>query len=780
MTDSTEGAIAGWLRSITKGGVGAQYDSALEAAERSAAEGERTYEIGVRMAAIGDYRNSVNAFMTSARLHMDAADYYERVARLSTTDRQGAMDLIVANRAAAQRSIEAVHAVDDTPLESTTSAGLPGVTVDESPVWPVTTPNNPRALLKSALTGHPFWGNQWTTAGSMAERAAALESHADEIAAEREPGVDPTPEQAAEHLAIAAAHRELADEHRDEASQLETVAAEHDATGLDEGHEDASTARDAAESHERAADAHDRAADSQEVASNSDEFTGQIASENALRAANRSRMAESMSSDVNWDTDVDFSPPEYGDDEMEKSAFRAGEAIEVTTDEDGVEVWNLGEVGKGARPGHPFYGNQWGGDAGSLETRATKLAETTRPTVSEERSADRDAHKAAIREHKEIARKHREIADAMSRVEGMAHAERSNRDAARAHDDAAKEHRAAIRYRGDPRAAASDTASWKARGRSVLAAKATVSSVDRVREQLGDRMPALVKSGGAEITKGDSQGHPFRGNQWKDAVSTASRVAYDVMGGDGGDDTVDTQRGLSNSHAARAVALRALASRTGVTRNERDSLEMTARSHDTASRAHDRAADTESRSEDGRAEAAFRAATATRSAANAENTLRELHGSSLLMDATPQPAEIGARATSSVVNAVMANGGATISQTGEAPTDGYIVATDERLGRVVTGDQFRDKAEARRLLADYIEDNIGALSTGQKFLGLWHRTEDDEGNPLDEVHFDIVEKMDDLDEAVKAGAARNQISVWDVVNAREIPTGGSGSGTKKE
>ena len=43
------------------------------------------------------------------------------------------------------------------------------------------------------------------------------------------------------------------------------------------------------------------------------------------------------------------------------------------------------------------------------------------------------------------------------------------------------------------------------------------------------------------------------------------------------------------------------------------------------------------------------------------------------------------------------------------------------------------------------------------------------------VFLDVSEQFQDRDEAIQAGTNRNQIAIWDVVNKREIPTGGDGS-----
>jgi hypothetical protein len=131
---------------------------------------------------------------------------------------------------------------------------------------------------------------------------------------------------------------------------------------------------------------------------------------------------------------------------------------------------------------------------------------------------------------------------------------------------------------------------------------------------------------------------------------------------------------------------------------------------------------------------------------------------------------------SKVIEAVKQHGGATISQKGEVPSTGYIVATDKKFGEVVSGKDFYKLENCSKILGDYLVKNQKMLGDGQHYLGLWHNTE----GGADEVHLDVVERIADKETAIKAGQDRDQISIWDLANSEEIQTGGKGSGASVE
>jgi len=110
---------------------------------------------------------------------------------------------------------------------------------------------------------------------------------------------------------------------------------------------------------------------------------------------------------------------------------------------------------------------------------------------------------------------------------------------------------------------------------------------------------------------------------------------------------------------------------------------------------------------------------------------------------------------------------------GSEPTSGYMVAAGTQYGVTVSATDFYDPIKGPKILADYMKKNKSDLGTGKNYLGLWHNTED--GN----VYLDVSQNIQGKSEAISAGQARDQISIWDVANFAEIQTGGMGV-TKQE
>ena len=135
---------------------------------------------------------------------------------------------------------------------------------------------------------------------------------------------------------------------------------------------------------------------------------------------------------------------------------------------------------------------------------------------------------------------------------------------------------------------------------------------------------------------------------------------------------------------------------------------------------------------------------------------------------------MGAGVASSILERVKANGGLSVNMVdGSEPTSGYMVAKGTEYGATVKADDFYDAEKGPKILADYMKQHKEDLGTGKNYLGLWHNTED--GN----VYLDISENIQSRSEAISAGQARDQISIWDVANFAEVQTGGTGV-TKQE
>ena len=282
------------------------------------------------------------------------------------------------------------------------------------------------------------------------------------------------------------------------------------------------------------------------------------------------------------------------------------------------------------------------------------------------------------------------------------------------------------------------------------------------------------------VAKGDVQGHEFHGNQWTDSSSLAARAneLSDRWGLDDRKTDGDDHKALAKEHTRIGHDIyRVIHNGNNWEPFFKQKMTQIANAHLRAADAHRNAANAKHDAEmdnSQRQRATYRASDASEEARDLEKE-NASEFDSIKNRVAELPPELPSKTAGSIISAVMANGGATISQAGVAPKTGYIVATDPKLGVVLSGDFFRNTALCKEKLADYIMQNQADLASGTKYLGLWHETEDENNNPVDKVHLDIVEKIDNIDEATKAGQDRNQKSIWDVVNAKEILTGGSGS-----
>jgi len=139
-----------------------------------------------------------------------------------------------------------------------------------------------------------------------------------------------------------------------------------------------------------------------------------------------------------------------------------------------------------------------------------------------------------------------------------------------------------------------------------------------------------------------------------------------------------------------------------------------------------------------------------------------------------------------------ATDGATIDQHGRPYAgNGILVAlpADEQTSYVFNwGPALFDHLRGGRKTADdvlelFVKFNqhvVTAPSLRPRYFGAWIEAgagELPDGTPCDKIHLDIVEAFtqDDRVHAVHAGQVRNQISIWDAQNGREIPTGGTGT-----
>jgi hypothetical protein len=86
---------------------------------------------------------------------------------------------------------------------------------------------------------------------------------------------------------------------------------------------------------------------------------------------------------------------------------------------------------------------------------------------------------------------------------------------------------------------------------------------------------------------------------------------------------------------------------------------------------------------------------------------------------------------------------------------------------VVDAEEFYDPVRGPAALSSFLKDNRNTLTRGD-YLGLWHDTEGGK------VYLDVSENVKDQSRAERLGRRRDQISIWDVTNMKEIGTGGTG------
>ena len=120
-----------------------------------------------------------------------------------------------------------------------------------------------------------------------------------------------------------------------------------------------------------------------------------------------------------------------------------------------------------------------------------------------------------------------------------------------------------------------------------------------------------------------------------------------------------------------------------------------------------------------------------------------------------------------IINRVKDEGGLTISMIdGSEPETGYTFARGAKYGSVVKAEDFY---KDENVLAAYYIKHKADLTGGKYHLGLWHNEADGQ------VYLDVSQNIQDRERAIAQGIKNDQISIWDVVNKKEIPTGGSGA-----
>ena len=97
-----------------------------------------------------------------------------------------------------------------------------------------------------------------------------------------------------------------------------------------------------------------------------------------------------------------------------------------------------------------------------------------------------------------------------------------------------------------------------------------------------------------------------------------------------------------------------------------------------------------------------------------------------------------------------------------APKSGYMTSDDGAEERVSYDDFFSSRDRSREILLEYIEKNAEALSDKGAYFGIW--VVKDQGT----VYLDVSRRYDTRGDAVRAGFANGQESVYDIENDEYI------------
>lgn len=134
-----------------------------------------------------------------------------------------------------------------------------------------------------------------------------------------------------------------------------------------------------------------------------------------------------------------------------------------------------------------------------------------------------------------------------------------------------------------------------------------------------------------------------------------------------------------------------------------------------------------------------------------------------------QGVQVAPEIVRSTLERVKENGGLSVSlKDGSEPTKGFMVAKGKKFAAIVKADDFFDEAKGAEILSSYMKQHKSEFNNSNNYLGLWHNTDDGQ------VYLDVSENIKDEGEAISRGRERDQISIWDVANFKEIETGGTG------
>lgn len=111
-------------------------------------------------------------------------------------------------------------------------------------------------------------------------------------------------------------------------------------------------------------------------------------------------------------------------------------------------------------------------------------------------------------------------------------------------------------------------------------------------------------------------------------------------------------------------------------------------------------------------------------------------------------------------------GGFSVTPAGKTPNKGYMVSVPGRTKIVSESDLSGPRGH--QIIQDYAQQHADVLSQHGAHIGGW--TDKETGK----TYLDVSHNIGNRNAAIRAGAKRNQIAIWDVKHSREIRTGGSG------
>jgi hypothetical protein len=124
-------------------------------------------------------------------------------------------------------------------------------------------------------------------------------------------------------------------------------------------------------------------------------------------------------------------------------------------------------------------------------------------------------------------------------------------------------------------------------------------------------------------------------------------------------------------------------------------------------------------------------------------------------------ADLSGQVVNQIVNAIHADGGVTwsLSKGDMVGTDNYAVAVYPERAQILDEADFEN-------IEQFITANSDLLNNPENSFGAWSHD--------GKVYLDVVATIPDVNQAIELGKQHNQIAIWDLKNAKEIQTGGTG------